>query len=62
MKHKENAMGAVTTFTRIEPVSVQLGDTIVENATDLTTGKVCVVKFLQEDDQIQSGPEKITPW
>ena len=34
-------MGVVATFTRIEPMSVQLGATIVENAIDLTTGK-CV--------------------
>ena len=43
-------------------MNAQLGDTVVENITDLTTGKVCVVKSLQEDDQIQSGPEKIVPW
>ena len=55
-------MGVVATFTRTELVSVQLGDTTVENVTDLTTGKVCVVKSLQEDDPIQSGPEKIIQW
>ena len=55
-------MGMVATFTRTELMNVQLGDKIVENATDLTTGKVCVVKFLQEDIQIQSEPEKIIPW
>ena len=55
-------MGVVTPFTSTELVSVQLGDTVVENVTDLTTGKVCAVKSLQEDNQIQSGQEKIIPW
>ena len=54
-------MGVVATFTRTEVMNVQPGDTIVENVTNLTTGKVCVVKSFQEDDQIQSRPEKIHP-
>ena len=53
-------MGVVATFIRTEPVSVQHGATIAENAIDSTIGKVCVVKYLQEEGQIKAGAEKIT--
>ena len=53
-------MGVVATFTRTEPMSVQHGATIAENAIDSTIGKVCVVKYLQEEGQIKAGTEKIT--